>query len=257
MKRFSAGAQATYFAILAEFNSAHFPSSLSLSTRDLKELAGLKSVASAHECRNVLKNNHLIDFSTKSGTTIYQLLSEHLPNKNTSTAELQPNDSRTPKGLFAIHATRVDVEKEKKDNLSIDSAGAREKRAGETPRAVFATPKNREEEKESGKLEEIDELQEYWESEIRGGKLTFEHLSKLEEYLKTKGLDWLKEAMKETANANSNPRGSSPKLLFGVIAQKEKGEIKVERKPEPPKRSYTVPVRTGKEEWNIDDGDEE
>ena len=90
-KRFSAGVQSTYFALLAEFNRQRFPAELSISTRDLKELAGLKSVATAHECRNVLKNNKLIEFETKTSITVYRLLTEHLPNVSRTSAERQPN----------------------------------------------------------------------------------------------------------------------------------------------------------------------
>ena len=96
VKRFSAGVQSAYYAILAEFNLRHFPATLELSTRDLKELAGLKSVATAHEARNVLKNSRLIDFwSIQGGTTVYELATEHLPNTNRTVTEQLPNSYRT------------------------------------------------------------------------------------------------------------------------------------------------------------------
>lgn len=102
-KKFSAGTQSTYFAILAKFNSARFPATLPISTRDLQQLAGLKSVSTTHECRNVLKNHKLIDFKTTRDTTVYQLLTTYIqPNTKTVTAEHQPNGNRTPNGLFAI-----------------------------------------------------------------------------------------------------------------------------------------------------------
>lgn len=102
-KKFSAGAQSTYFAILAKFNSARFPATLPISTRDLQQLAGLKSVSTTHECRNVLKNHKLIDFETKRDTTVYQLLTTYIqPNAKVVSAEHQPNGNRTPDGLFAI-----------------------------------------------------------------------------------------------------------------------------------------------------------
>lgn len=101
-KCFSASAQSTYFAILAEFNLAHYPATLPISTRGLQQLAGLKSVSTTHECRNVLKNHKLIDFKTQRDTTVYRLLTEHLPNANIVSAEHQPNGNRKPDGLFAI-----------------------------------------------------------------------------------------------------------------------------------------------------------
>lgn len=102
-KRFTAGVQSAYFSILAEFNLQRFPEELELSTRELQALAGLKSVSTAHEAKNVLKNSKLIDFETKRGTTIYRLLSEHILNETRTAREQrvakQPNAERTPHAL--------------------------------------------------------------------------------------------------------------------------------------------------------------
>lgn len=119
--RFSASVQSMYFAILAKFNSAHYPATLPISTRDLAEEAGLKSVATAHTCKNILKNNKLIDFKTTKGTTVYRLLTEHLPNKNPTLAEHLPNAKRTAGGLFNSPA-HVEVKTRERD----DDAGAHE-----------------------------------------------------------------------------------------------------------------------------------
>lgn len=75
-----AGSQAMYFSILGEFNAARFPEQLSISTREIKALAGLKSTNAVFENRNVLKNKKLIDFQTQNGTTTYSLVTEHLLN---------------------------------------------------------------------------------------------------------------------------------------------------------------------------------
>ena len=93
--KLSAGSQAMYFSILGEFNAARFPSSLSISIRELKALAGLKSVSAAHECLNVLKNKKLIDLHNQNGIHSYSLLTEHLPNrsrtKHRTGTEQEPN----------------------------------------------------------------------------------------------------------------------------------------------------------------------
>ena len=73
LKQFSAGVQSAYFAILARFYEQHFPANIALSTLDLKALAGLKSVSSTHEAKNVLKNNGLVNFQKSHDTTIYSL----------------------------------------------------------------------------------------------------------------------------------------------------------------------------------------
>ena len=80
---------------------------------------------------------------------------------------------------------------------------------------------------------ELDTILEYWEG-LNGGRLTFEHQSALNALIKDKGVDWVKSAMKEAADVNSNPRGLSPKFLFGVIKRKanplsQKGGEKSER----------------------------
>lgn len=105
-KRYSAGAQAAYFALLAEFELNNFPRTLRLSTRELKDLAGLKSVSAVQEVRNVLKNNRLIDFETINRTTVYKLLSDHLPKKRVvEDTEHLPNGNCTYPAPFALFAT--------------------------------------------------------------------------------------------------------------------------------------------------------
>lgn len=257
--------------ITNKFNQAHWTDTLLLADAELLECINWydktgspTSIDSIRIAKARLKKKGFIDFRPGKGNkpTEYRLIQLYPSDTPSDIPPDTPSETPSDSGLVCYTACApkkmlLDVKTPKKENLSICSAGAREEQRREMPAVVFAMPKNREEEKANEEVEEIDELQEYWENEIRGGKLTFEHLSKLEAYLKTKGLKWLKEAMKETANENNNPYGSSPKLLFGVIAKKEKGGITVEGKPEPPKHNYTVPVRTGKEEWNIDDGDEE
>ena len=87
--KLSAGVQSCYFVILTEFQLAGFPEELWLSTRNLQEMAGLKSVSATYEARNVLKNHKLIDFKASKSGTVYRLGTEHLPNT-------LPNTYRTP-----------------------------------------------------------------------------------------------------------------------------------------------------------------
>lgn len=207
-RRFLATTQSTYFAILAKFNLAKYPATLDISTRDLQIDAGLKSVSTAHECRNVLKNNKLIDFKTERGTTVYRLLTEHLSNKNTLLAEQQPNAKRTAEGRLNLPVRGEVEEVKKKENQSIARACE----------------------------EELETLLEYWENTLRGGRLSFEHQSTLSALLKERGYDWLKAAMREASTANTNTRGLSPKFLFGVITRKTEEQTTLKEKPAP---SYT------------------
>lgn len=96
-KHFSASVQSTYFAILAEFHLRQFPKQISMTGRELAAQAGLRSVSSIHEAKNVLKNNRLIDFYNKDGLTIIELCcrtqDEQLPNTNRTQAEHEPNSN--------------------------------------------------------------------------------------------------------------------------------------------------------------------
>ena len=65
---------------------------------------------------------------------------------------------------------------------------------------------------------------EYWERDLRGGRLTFEHQAEIAVWLSKKGLHWLKDAMKTAAESNNNPRGMSFKYLKAVISNKLKSE---------------------------------
>ena len=72
-KRFSAGVQSIYFAILAEFDKRGYPAEIELNVQELQSLAGLNSVEATHEAKNVLKNNHLIDFHTRNNIIVFKL----------------------------------------------------------------------------------------------------------------------------------------------------------------------------------------
>lgn len=204
----SMSAQAVYFSILGEFNAARFPKQLSLSDRELQALAGLKSVATAHDAKRILKNHKLIDFTSKRGSkgyTEYQLSTEHLPNNSRTITEQSPNNETNP----YIRA-REDVKTLDDKTFINHSMDARAREDSE-----------------------LDTILEYWEG-LNGGRLTFEHQSALNALIKDKGVDWVKSAMKEAADVNSNPRGLSPKFLFGVIKRKanpfsQKGGEKSER----------------------------
>lgn len=117
-RHFSAGVQATYYALLSAFNRAHYPRELELSLRELQSRAGLKSVSGVYESRNVLKNHRLIDFRTVEGRSVYELKSEHLPNNDRTKAEQLANSNRTGRVRFkdacAEEAKKEEAEKEHK-----------------------------------------------------------------------------------------------------------------------------------------------
>ncbi|MBR6713113.1 MAG: hypothetical protein IKI76_08995, partial [Selenomonadaceae bacterium] len=174
------------YKLLAIDNERHHPDEFSVSNRDLMKRTGIQSTQTIHAARNTLKQMGLIDFETPKGKptqyrwTINQTPIKHLPNTNQTLSEI-------PNNACAIDV--IDV----KDNLSIDT--------------------------HAEQTDELDALLDYWAHDLNGGRLSVEHQSKLSALLKAHGLDWLKAAMKEAADANNNPRGLSPKFLFSVIAR--------------------------------------
>ena len=103
---------------------------------------------------------------------------------------------------------REDV-KDVKDNLSIDTHA-----------------------EQTDELDALDALLDYWERDLHGGRLSFEHKSKLSALMKERGSAWLKASMTQAADANNNPRGLSPKFLFSVIARKDKAAAPEKPAPE-------------------------
>lgn len=141
----SAGARSVYFALLGEFNAAYWPDELRISDRQMQELSGVKSVATVHDARNLLKSLKLIDFRKgKNRKTIYRLLTDRIANTaQTPIAELsehRPNtcqtlDERT--GLFPIPAcAREDVKTlDLKTSSSVSATRARETLSSVPPKA--------------------------------------------------------------------------------------------------------------------------
>ena len=229
-KRFSAGVQSTYFALLAEFNRQRFPAELSISTRDLKELAGLKSVATAHECRNVLKNNKLIEFETKTSITVYRLLTEHLPNSNRTLAEHQPNGNRTLTAGFNMRAggeSRPKTEDFLKNN---NDTRTRELKESNELKAVDAQEH----------ASELDAILDEWQTSGCFAKLDFQLISELDALLKKLGVSAIREAMDKAKRSNNNRNGVSFSY-FKAVLENTKGEKSI-AKPRTVSRDYDAPT---------------
>ena len=201
-KSFSAGVQSAYFSILAEFNLQRFPAELTLSTRELKVLAGLKSVSSAQDARNILKNNNLVDFHTENGTTVYTLGTEHLPNGYRTLTEQQtlnqPNTNRTPHAQVSTLPVcpRVETEtlRRDKDLTATTSACANS--------------------------QELDNVLDYW-AESGFGKLNAEVISKLEVQLRRYGLAEIRAAMDAAKLANGSNYGVSYNFFAKVLENRQ------------------------------------
>lgn len=282
--RLSAGVRSLYTALVGEFNEARWPERISFSDRELKTLAGLKSVSTVHEAKLVLKNHNLIDFTTTRGAqgrSEYQLRTEHLPNIKMGSTEHYPNNDRT----ITEHCSRFSVIQ----NPSFSNASA-QNRASEAPAPCPApcpapspapsptpltpptptptpppptttttTTNAGARESESGSEatglipytpDELVEVLDYWDEELRGGRLTFEHQSELEVYLQQYGFEWVRSAMKEAADANNNPRGMSPKYLFTILKNKANPKATKGGERDEQRDEYAKPEYSDDEPWN-------
>lgn len=218
----SANAQACYFSILGEFNAARFPERLSISDRELKTLAGLKSVATAHDAKRILKNLNLIDFQSgrgAQGTTWYRLCTAHLPNINRTLTEHSPNIKRT----LSEHSSRCNT------SLSIDDREDVKTLDEKTTTTTTTTARARD-------TYVIDNIIEYWE-ESRFGRLDFELISELDLLVKKYGEEEVKAAMNAAKRANGKPQGVSFDFFKAVLEnrlkpKKPKGAVSDENRIE-------------------------
>ena len=175
------------FKLFAISNELRFPEIVTVSDRELMKRTGIQGHHTVADARCWLKNVGLIDFTTQKGKpTKYHWTIEGAPRGHLGGIQGAPERD-------SYIRTRKDVLDVKTKNQSIACA----------------------------KVDELDELLDYWAHDLNGGRLSFEHQSKLSALLTERGLDWLKAAMTETADENNNPRGLSPKFLFSVIARKQ------------------------------------
>ena len=249
-------AQLVYLHLLHLNNRLGNSGTVQVSDREL----GLRTSLSKQtitEAKRTLKNRGLIDFKTDrdkphKGTTytltffatVGQTVGQRLGQTVGQTVG-QP-------ALVSYTLAREDP------RLETDCSVGQSARTRDTKKEEV-TLSNRD--TQASETEPIDELVDYWERTLRGGRMTAEHQSELFIYLKDpeKGFAWVKEAMKEASDANSNPHGLSFKLLRGVMEKKAKpknqtrqpvlkGSERDERKQE--SDGYEIPVDTGDEPWN-------
>ena len=198
------------YKLLAIDNERHHPDEFSVSDRDLMKRTGIQSTQTIHAARNTLKQMGLIDFETPKGKpTQYRWTINQTPIKHSIKHSSNTNQTLEANSYIRV---REDIKDVKTKNQSIASAK---------------------------EVEELDALLDYW-AGLGGGRLSFEHQSKLSAQLKEHGLDWLKAAMKDASDANNNPRSLSPKFLFSVIARKDKAAApeKPAPKKSPPLNDY-------------------
>lgn len=214
-RKLSGSDQLMYLHIFNKFNAAHWTETLRIKDAELKDLMRLydtngkpSSIDVIRRGRQRLKSKGFIDFTSGTG---------YEPEYRMTCLYPADTPADTPADSSANPYIRVREDVKDVKTKSSSSARAREK---------------------------IDEAQEHWEH-IKGGRLTFEHLSELQVLIDKHGLDWLKNRMTEASDANGNSHGLSMKFFRAFIKRYLKGGEKVETASP----SYTKPARTGSEPW--------
>ena len=181
-RKLSGSDQLMYLHIFNKFNQAHWTETLRIKDAELKDLMRLydttgkpASIDVIRRGRQRLKAKGFLDFKSGDGyEPEYRLPCLHPADSPADSPANTPADSQACSDI----RTREDVLDVKTDKtVVVVDAGART-------------------------LNEVDELVEYWERELRGGRLSFEHMSELSVWLKSKGYEFVKEAMREASDSN-------------------------------------------------------
>ena len=208
----TAQTQLVGYKLFAIFNERKFPESLVMTDRELQSRTNIKSGQTIVAARRSLKNAGLIDFeSARAKATRYRLTIKQDSSKNQASFK-QESSKRQASGLVSYTHVREDETEDVKTFITT-TAGAREGGSEDEAAGLVSYAQNPE-------TPELIAVLDYWDEELRGGRMTFEHQSKLEVYLQQYGGEWVKAAMKEASDANNNPHGMSPKYLFTVLKNK-------------------------------------
>lgn len=210
LEGFMPAARVLYFVLLGEFNARYWQTEISFSVRELSGLTGL-SIASVHRAIKFLADRAYIKTWRKGNRTIFRLLGDIPQNVACNTAtektEQARNKAETQTERLAVFATPC-VNAQARAVNPLTATPHEDTDIDTDNHDVCACARD---------VDEVEELVEYWECELRGGRLTFEHMSELSVWVKTKGYEFVKEAMRETSDLNNNPFGLSFKLFRKVI----------------------------------------
>ena len=80
---------------------------------------------------------------------------------------------------------------------------------------------------------EFEDLLEYWDEELHGGRLSFEHQSEILALVQRHGASWVKAAMKEASDVNG---GGNRYRSYGVNMQLFRGVVRRKLNPSPKPR---------------------
>jgi len=209
-----------------------------VSDRQLETMTGLAK-QSVTRAKQILKNRGLIDFKTQKGKptditlplvvghlvghSVGHLVGHSVGHSEATTLSLMRTQTRVPKAAAPSPAPcpapsptpltpPPPTPSPSAITTTTTNAGARGDESDEATGSVSYT--------QNPETSELIAVLDYWDEELHGGRLTFEHQSELEVYVNRYGSEWVKEAMKAGADANNNPHGISPKYLFTILKNK-------------------------------------
>ncbi|MBR0062158.1 MAG: hypothetical protein IJP68_11850 [Selenomonadaceae bacterium] len=214
-----------YMTLLGEFNSARWPDSLVLSTRDLAQLTGLPTT-SVHRAKQFLTSKGIIKCRPFKNKTSFSL-TEQSRNTNGTVTEQSRNTSENPN----IRVREEDVKT--LDNQSISQSRGRT--------CAF-----------NWDVDAEERLTALW-LENRGAGVTFELLSYLRFIVEKHGLLYAEDLIREMAGALKNDRMTLNYLRGAYNFKLKGGDNNAQRKRAKVvaigEQSYAIPECTGDEPW--------
>ena len=222
-QEFPPSTRVLFDTIVFELNEEFWPDSLVFSERDLMYLTGLKKTT-LHDAKHFLTSRHVIEckpfknkFAYRLGDEFLQLLQKgnHQPTSQpTTNRPLNRPLNRLPTDQSTDHLT--DQSSRSNTQLSITTQDkTKELKIKELSSDINARTRD---------THTVNDLLEYWDDELRGGRLAMEHLAEINVLLKRYGFEWVKAAMKEAADANGSRFGLSMKLFRAVVETKAKAK---------------------------------
>ena len=190
--------------MLGEFNDAFWIDSLVFSERDLIKITGLKKTT-LHEAKHFLTSRHVIKCKLFKNKTAYSFDGDIAKILAATTkrplTDQSPTTNRPVADQFGVLPNTHEREDVKTEDVKTEFNGYANAHANS---------------------QGLDTVLEYWSDELGGGRLTFEHQSKLVVFIERYGVEWVKAAMDEAADVNHDRYGVKPKLLFAILGNKAK-----------------------------------
>lgn len=209
-----------YYTLLGEFNSARWPDSLVLSTRDLTQLTGLPTT-SVHRAKQFLTSKGIIKCRPFKNKTAFSLPTEQSRNSNGTVAEQSRNSNGTltEQSRNTFENPNIHVREEDVKTLDVSSSVSQ---SGACACAFNWNP-------------EIEaRLTDLW-VKNRGVPVSFELLSYFKSLVDKHGLTFVEDVIREAAFGYDGDYNMSGKYLRGCVERKLKGgdtNVRVARQPE-------------------------